>query len=379
MTSPTVVVAGVGTSQFGRAPDQRIEQLAWDAATEALTDAGLDPSDIDAVFLGTVFAPSGAASRITRGLGLANVPTYRLEAACASGSVAFHEGVHAVRSGRYRQVLVLGVEHLSSVFDGPIMPEASDAEGRSGLALPALYALQAQRYLHDHGEDAALLADVAHKNKQHGRLNPRAHLRAAPSVEEILASRLIADPLTLQQCCPMTDGAAAAVLRPATGAAHEVRVVASEYEPGRAWGRGSSSLWGADPVRRAMSRIEQAHHLGARDMDLLEVHDAFTIGEVVTLEALGLCEPGHGIHLAGDGVTRRDGRWPVNPSGGLLSRGHPLGATGVAQVAEVCWQLTGRAGDRQIADAELGLVETMGGGASGLDGNAAVVAVLSAG
>lgn len=370
------VIAGVGTSRFGRFVDIRIETLAWQAASEAMQTAGCDSGDIDAVYIGTVFGPSGLASRITRGLGISSAPTFRLEAACASGTLAFHEGVGAIRADRFETVLVIGVEHLSSVFSGAIVPEESDTDGRGGLVLPALYALQATRYLHDHRGDSSLLAHVAHKNKTHGLLNERAHLHSAPGVDEILSSKMIASPLTLLQCCPMTDGAAAAVVRRPSGAANEVSVAATSYQTGHAWGSSTPGYWGSACIRRAMDDITDQTRLTAHDIDLFEVHDAFTIGEVLTLEALGLCPAGDGLSLAADGVTWRTGTSPVNVSGGLLSRGHPLGATGVAQIAEAFWQLNNSAGDRQLQHPTNALVETMGGGASGLDGNAAVVAVL---
>jgi acetyl-CoA C-acetyltransferase len=367
-------VHGVGTSRFGVAAGRSIESLAWEAAEEALRDAELEPSDIDAIWVGTVFGPAGVGPRIARGLGLAGVPVLTLEAACASGTVAFHEAVRAVASGRFRHVLAIGVEHLSSTFDGPIVPERTDAEGRTGLLLPALYALQAVRWLAETGEAAARLAWVSVKNKRHGLANDRAHLRNAPTHDEVLASRPVVDPLTLLQCCPMTDGAAAAVVGPAGGRA-EVAVRSIAMTSGRAWGRGSGP-WSTDCVARAgQAALEQAG-VSIRDIDVLEVHDAFTIGEVLTLEALGAYAHGDAARAAEDGRSAIGGDQPVNPSGGLLSRGHPLGATGLAQVAEITWQLRAYAGPRQVEGATLGLVETMGGGASGVDGNAAVVSVM---
>ena len=374
MTRP-VGVWGVGTSNFGRFPDQRVETLAWEAIGEAMTAAGVTAGDIDAVFVGTVFGPPGVAIRVLRGTGIGGVPVVTIEAACASGTAAFHEAVHAVASGRYGTVLAFGVEHLSSLFTGAIVPEATDADGAAGLPLPGLYALGAQRYLAVHGATVEQLAQVAVKNKGHGALNPRAHLAKAPSLDEVLASKMIAEPLTLLQCCPTTDGGAAAVIGPAR--AGDVRVLSSALVSGRPWDQRSDEIWGVAPVRRAADEAFAAAGVEPADVDVLEVHDAFTIGEIVTLEALGLCKPGEGADLAVSGHTALGGRQPVNPSGGLLSRGHPLGATGLAQLAEIVWQLRGEAGDRQVPGARLGLVETLGGAASGMDGNAAVVALLS--
>lgn len=374
-----IAIGGVGTSSFGRFPEARIESLGWAAVAEALDDSGLSPSDIDAAFVGSVFGAPGVANRVLAGVGLAGVPTFRIEAACASGTVALHEACTAVGSGRYDRVLAVGVEQLSTQFAGPIVPEASDPEGRAGLALPALYALQAERYLHRFDHDPALLAHVAVKNKANGSRNPRAHLGGSPpSFDEVLASRPIAGPLTLLQCCPMTDGAAAAVVAPLDDVdpAGAVEVMSSVFASGEPWGAGSDEPWGVATVRAAAERAFAMAAVGPADVDVLEVHDAFTIGEVLTLEALGICGPGEGIHLAPSGHTARGGRQPVNPSGGLLARGHPLGATGLAQTAELVWQLRGRAGERQVDGARIALLETMGGGAAGVDANACVVSLL---
>lgn len=374
-----VGISGVGTSAFGRFPDERIEALGWQAVAEALDDAGISPGDVDAAYVGSVFGAPGVANRVLAGVGLAGIPTFRIEAACASGTVAFHEACTAVGLSRYDCVVAVGVEQLSTQFAGPIVPEASDPEGRAGLALPALYALQANRYLHRFGHDPSLLAHVAVKNKANGSRNPRAHLGGAPpSFDEVLASRPIAGPLTLLQCCPMTDGAAAAVVSPfeASGPTRAVEVRASTFVSGVHWGAGSDEPWGVGAVRAAAERAYAMAGVGPAEVDVLEVHDAFTIGEVLTLEALGICEPGEGIHLAPSGHTAHGGRQPVNPSGGLLARGHPLGATGLAQTAELVWQLRGEAGERQVEGARLALLETMGGGAAGVDANACVVALL---
>jgi acetyl-CoA C-acetyltransferase len=374
--SRQVGVWGVGTSSFGRFPDRRVETLAWDAIGEALGAAGVGPGDIDAVFVGTVFGPPGIGPRVMRGAGLGGLPVVTIEAACASGTAAYHEAVAAVSTGRYSRVLVFGVEHLSSLFTGAIIPEASDAEGAASLPLPGLYALQAQRYLSQFKASPEDLAQVAVKNKGHGVKNPRAHLTVAPTLDEVLASKMIAEPLTLLQCCPTTDGAAAAVIGPARDG--DVKVLSSALVSGRHWDHTSDDMWGVAPVRRAAEQAFAQAGASAAEVDVLEVHDAFTIGEVITLEALGLAAPGEGAALAGAGHTALGGKQPVNPSGGLLSRGHPLGATGLAQLAEIVWQLRGEAGPRQVAGARLGLVETLGGAASGMEANAAVVTLLAA-
>ncbi|KAA9160098.1 thiolase family protein [Amycolatopsis acidicola] len=374
-----VVVQGVGTSAYGRFPVRRVESLAWEAIAEAVRDAGVRPEEIDAIVVGSVFGPPGVATRVQRGIGLPGVPMWTVENACASGTSAYHEAVEAVRFGRFERVLVLGVDQMSTLFSGAIVPEATDPEGASSLPLPGLYALQAQRYVAEFGVTPEQLAAIAVKNKANGRDNPRAQLRsAAPTIAEVLDSRMIAEPLTFLQCCPTSDGAGAAIVGLERGNPRDLRVEATAMVSGALWDHRSEDVWGFASVERAAKQAFTQAGRTPEEIDVLEVHDAFTIGEIVTLEALGLAPRGKGAELAPSGHTARDGAQPVNPSGGLLSRGHPLGATGMAQLAEIAWQLRGEAGPRQVARHRVGLVETMGGGAAGMDGNACVVTILSA-
>ncbi|WP_431818243.1 thiolase family protein [Gordonia jacobaea] len=372
-------VWGVGTSDFGVFSDQRVETLGWQAVSEAIRDAGITPDEIDAIVVGSVFGPPGVATRIQRGLGIGGVPMWTIENACASGTSAFHEAVNAVVQERYRCVLVIGVDQMSTLFTGAIVPEATDPEGAAGLPLPGLYALTAARYMDVHGLTLEQLAAVAVKNKTNGVDNPRAHLRREPpTIEQVLRSRPIADPLTMLQCCPTTDGAGAMVIGTGRRTARDVLVESSAMVSGKPWDQRNDDVWGFRCVQRAgQQALADAGRL-IGEIDLFEVHDAFTIGEITTLEALGVADEGKGGDLAVSGHTARSGAQPVNPSGGLLSRGHPLGATGTAQLAEVVWQLRGEAGPRQVARHNVGMVETMGGGAAGMDGNACVVTVLSA-
>lgn len=369
---------GVGTSSYGRFPDQRVESLAWTAVAEAVRDAGIQPDEIDAIIVGSVFGPPGVATRIQRGLGIPSVPMWTVENACASGTAAYHEAVEAVRYGRFKCVLVLGVDQMSTLFSGAIVPEATDPEGAASLPLPGMYALQAQRYIGEFGVTPEQLAAIAVKNKSNGMDNPRAQLRdTVPTIEEVLGSRMIAEPLTFLQCCPTSDGAGAAIVGGDRGNQNDLRIEASALVSGALWDQRSEDVWGFASVARAAEKAFEQAGRTPQEIDVLEVHDAFTIGEIVTLEALGIAPRGKGAELAPSGHTTRDGAQPVNPSGGLLSRGHPLGATGMAQLAEIAWQLRGEAGPRQVARHRVGLVETMGGGAAGMDGNACVVTILS--
>ncbi|RZL77626.1 MAG: thiolase family protein [Rhodococcus sp. (in: high G+C Gram-positive bacteria)] len=369
---------GVGTSSYGRFPDRRVESLAWAAVAEAVRDADIRPDAIDAIIVGSVFGPPGVATRIQRGLGIPSVPMWTVENACASGTSAYHEAVEAVRLGRFNCVLVLGVDQMSTLFSGAIVPEATDPEGAASLPLPGLYALQAQRYVGEFGITPEQLAAIAVKNKSNGMDNPRAQLRdTVPTIQEVLDSRMIAEPLTFLQCCPTSDGAGAAIVGAERGKRNDLRIEASAMVSGALWDQRSEDVWGfASVARTAQKAFAQAGRT-PQEIDVLEVHDAFTIGEIITLEALGIAPRGKGAELAPSGHTTRDGVQPVNPSGGLLSRGHPLGATGMAQLAEIAWQLRGQAGARQVGRHRVGLVETMGGGAAGMDGNACVITILS--
>ncbi|MDE0654712.1 MAG: thiolase family protein [bacterium] len=379
----SVSVQGVGTSRFARQPETPPTRLAWQAVTEALADAGVAPAAVEAVYAGTVFGDPGVTTRTLQHLGITGVPVVTVENACASGTTAFHEAQVAVSQGRYETVLAFGIETMTAVFDGPIEPLPSDPEGAQGFAMPSLYGMAAHRYQHCHGVTPTQMALVAVKNRRHALGNPRAQHAGEFTVEQILESRPISDPLTLLQCCDISDAAAAAVLGPArpagdAGSTADVTVRASTLASGQAWDHTADLVWGwqlvADTARAA---FEQAG-IGPEDIDVLEVHDAFTIGEIVTTEALGLCELGGGGDLVASGHTSLGGAQPVNPSGGLLARGHPLGATGLGQIAEIVWQLRGTAEGRQVDSARIGVVETMGGGTAGIDGNACVVAVLEA-
>ncbi|MGW4066080.1 thiolase family protein [Nocardia grenadensis] len=367
-------VYGVGTSRFGRQPSVSGPALAQQAILEALGDAGVD--SVEAVYAGTVFGAPGTAQRALQTVGITGVPILTFENACATSSTAFHEARHAVLSGRYERVLCLGIETMTAHFDGPITPEPTDAEGRAGLALPGVYAMVASRYRYLYDLAPATLAAVAVKNRRHGALNDRAQHGTSVTVEEVLASRVIADPLTLMQCCDISDAAAAAVVGVARDNPRDVRIAASALRSGELWDHRSTLPWGYELMRQVAAQSWEEAGIGPAEVDLFEVHDAFTIGEITATEALGLTEPGGGGDLVLSGHTALGGKQPVNPSGGLLSRGHPLGATGLAQIAEGVWQLRGSAGARQVEGARVAAIETMGGGTAGIDGNGCVVVVL---
>ena len=379
MTGRSTAIWGVGTSAFGKQTSLGGPRLAWQATTEALDDAGLKAADIEAVYAGSVFGDPGTVTRSLQQIGIVEVPVITIENACASGTSAFHEARMAVDTGRFERVLAFGIETMTSHFEGAISPIASDPDGAQGYAMPSIYGMSATRYQYEFGVTGEQMASVAVKNRRHAVGNPRAQHRKTVTLKQVLSSRLVADPITLFQCCSIADAAAAAVVGPLGGSgepAQEVAIRSSALRSGRLWDHTTDKVWGWDIVADTAARAYEEAGVSVEDIDVFEVHDAFTIGEIITTEALGLCELGGGGRLVESGHTTMGGPQPVNPSGGLLSRGHPLGATGLAQIAEIVWQLRGMAADRQVPGARLGAVETMGGGTAGIDGNACVVTVL---
>ncbi len=375
------VIVGVGTSNFGK-QTLTAEELVVQAVTEAFESAGVTSADLDAVYLGTVFSQPGTAHRALRAAGITGVPIITVENACASGTLAVHLAAESVRNGTNHTVLAVGVEKMTNWIKGPIPPDPYDIDALSGMILPGLYAMSASRYAHLYGVTPEDLAWISVKNHRNAIDNPRAQYRGEYSIDEVLASKPIADPLTILQCSPISDGAGAAVIRSAErsdpGLAR-VEILASALESGEWWPSptaGDDRVWNAELIERTTKRVLRESGISIADVDVLEVHDAFTIGEIVTIEAMGLCPEGEGAAFSRDGHTMRGGSIPVNPSGGLLSRGHPLGATGLAQLAELFWQLTGQAGNRQAPGASTALLETMGGSVAGLSGHGCVVAAL---
>jgi acetyl-CoA C-acetyltransferase len=372
-----VSIYGVGTSGFGKQPATPVQELAWQAVIEAIRDAGIDR--VDAAYVGTALGSLGTGQRLLKDLGVVDGPIVTVENACASGTNAYHEGFEGIRHGRFRTVLALGVEHMTSRITGAMSPDATDPEGRSGIVMLPRYAMMTQRYMTQHSVPLEEIASIAVKNSANGSLNERAQHARSLSLEEVLSSRLVADPVTLFQCCSISDGAAAAIIGVPREESRDLRIRSSALVAGQLWDYRSDDLLNFDIVRRASAQALLDADCSLADVDVFEVHDAFTIGEVIAIEALGLAAAGEGAALGAAGETAITGKHPVNPSGGLLSRGHPLGATGLAQIAEIVWQLRGEANGRQVAGASIGLIETAGGGVSGIDGTGCVVTVIGRG
>ncbi len=375
-----VYVVGNGMTRFGRYPELLLEDFAADAVRDAIADSGVAPDRIGLGVFGHSQGGRVAGQRVLRELGLTGMPVVNVENACAGGGTALHVAWMGVASGAHEVALVVGMEKM---VKGLIAPNAGEYEAYLGKTLPAKYALRARKHMERYGLTERQLALVSVKNHRAGALNPLAHYQKEMTVEEVLASRPVAAPLTLLQCCPTTDGAAALVIASAEVARQlsraPVRIAASALRSGRYMSPLRDELSSDDDVavRTGRAAYEMAG-LGPGDVDVAEVHDAFTIGEILAYENMGLCSRGEGGRLVEEGVTALGGRLPVNPSGGRLSLGHPLGATGVAQVVELARQLQGRGGSRQVADARVALAYVVGGSTPGIGSGASAVHILTA-
>ncbi len=402
-------IAGVGMTRFGKHLDLSLKSLAGEAICEAIEDAGLGNKDIQAAYManaagGVVLGQEMIAGQVAlRELGIGRIPVINLENACASSSTAFNQACAMVSLGVYDVALVCGFEKLFhedkrrsfAAFDGAVdtenpaglvgtleilaakAGEAVDFEnaGKTRSVFMDIYSLLAKAHMKQYGTTREQFAGVTVKNSLHGSLNPRAQFQQAMSLEEVLTAREIIDPLTLPMCSPIGDGAAALIIvseRKARqmGLQKPVRVLASALVSG--WDVEGDESVGAYAAEQAY----EIAGLGPKDLSLVELHDASAPSEVIAYDYLGLCEKGQGGRLIEDGSTRLGGRIPVNVSGGLLRKGHPIGASGAAQIVELAEQLMGRSNQRQVENARIGLAHN-GGGLIGLDAAATVVSILA--
>lgn len=375
-----VSVIGVGIIPFGKYPDRSLADLGWPAVKAALADANAPAAAIEAAYCGTAFGGMMAGQRILGRIGMTGIPITNIENACSSSSTALRQAVLTIRSGEYDVVLVIGVEKLSKFGGGTIPLEEDDWEVGQGLLMPALYAMRAQRYMHEYGLTKEQLAAVSVKNRRHGSLNPDAQMRKPVTLDEVLASRPVADPFTLLQCCPTGDGAAAIVLCASTVAdkfrPDAIKIAASDLTSGK-FTSGFRDMTTPEITVRSVAEAYEQAGLGPRDLDVVELHDAFTIAELIYYDAFGLCERGAAGGYLASGATTFGGDVVVNPSGGLLAKGHPVGATGAAQVVEVIRQLRGEAGERQVPGAKVGLTHATGGGITGFDHGACSIHIFT--
>ena len=363
-----VSVIGVGMHKFGKFPEKRIEDLGREACLNAFQDSGVEPKEIEAVYCGLALDEITPGQRIAYEVGVPGVPTYNLKNACASGSTAFNNAWKVVASGVHDLALVIGAESMSRVISGVIPIPPTVLMIKMGMYAPSLFAVFAHRHMKEYGTTLEQIAMVSVKNHDNGVLNPYAQYQKNFTVEQIRSSRMISDPITLLECSPTGDGAAAAIICPSDIAKkYTDRAIKAKASVMTIGGYQSNAplLYSYEAFKSAQEAYKMAG-INPKDLDVLEVHDCFTIAELMWYESIGLCEKGESGKLIEEGVTWLTGELPVNPSGGLLAKGHPIGATGVAQICELVWQLRGESGPRQVDDAEIAMALNMGGVNPGL-------------
>lgn len=391
------VVVGTGVTTFGKAPGRTVRTMSDEAARAAIADAGVEIDQIQRIYFGNAAGGLITGQEMIRGqvalrdVGFGNIPLVNVENACATGSTAFHLAVAAVEAGQADLVLVVGAEKLThedkarsfnalkAGSDLERLYELEDDLYGEGQPVPQdrslfmdIYADMATRYAARSGATAADFAQVAVKSHEHAVHNPIAQFREPVTVEQVLGSRIISGPLTLMMCSPIGDGAAALVV----ASAERARSIGADAVSVAASCIASGLSETEEPCVTAARAAYEQSGFGPTDLNVVEVHDAAAPAELILYEDLSLCSPGDGPKLLASGDTRLGGRVPVNPSGGLISRGHPVGATGCAQLVELTDQLRGRAGARQVDGARVALAEN-GGGFLRNNAAAATITILS--
>ena len=382
-----VAIVGIGKTAFGAFPERDLRSLATEAIEAALTDAHVAPQNVGAFYLGNFAGPSFVgqnhlAPYIGLAAGFEAIPCTRIEDACASSGSAFFHAWQSVAAGLYDTVVVAGVEKMTSQQTPrvtEILAGAGDmsGEGKTGATFPALFGMIARRHMHQYGTTREQLAAVAVKNHANGAKNPLAHMRKVITLEQALAGKPIAEPLTVYDCSLISDGAAAVVLVPLEQAADLnpkfARVLTVAQTSDHVALDRKADITEFPSVKRAAQLAYQSAGVKPQDIELAELHDCFTIAEIVATEDLGFVEKGQGGPFAAAGCTAIDGQIPINTSGGLKSKGHPVGATGVGQICDLVMQLRGDAEERQVKRHRLGLAQNLGG-----SGATCVVTILEA-
>ena len=382
-----VAVIGAGKTPFGAFPDRDLRSLAVEAGEKCLRNAGAAPSRIESFYLGNFSGPAFVgqnhlAPYVSTALKIEDVPSTRIEAACASSGSAFYHAWTEVAAGVHDIVMVVGVEKMTSqttARTSEILAEAGDCAGemRAGNTFASLFAMIARRHMHDFGTKKEHLASIAVKNHANGALNPEAHMRKTITLEQAMNGKPIADPLNIYDCSLISDGAAAVILAPLERAREftdkPVRVLGIAQASDYVALDEKADITTFPAVRRAGERAYALAGIGPEGVDFAELHDCFTIAEIIASEDLGFCKRGEGGPYAFNGCTLRGGPRPINTSGGLKAKGHPVGATGVSQICDLVKQIRGEAGELQIPRARVGLAENLGG-----SGATCVVTILGA-
>ncbi|MBW2117061.1 MAG: thiolase family protein [Deltaproteobacteria bacterium] len=380
----SAAVVGVGIIPFGKHPERTLVDMAAEAGCLAMKDAQIEPSTVEAAFFANglasrLFGDSTIGQNVFWELGINRIPVVNVENACTSGSTAFYLAYNMVAANQAEVSMVIGAEKMCVPEFGLINSGETELDTQLGMVAPASFALRAVRHMMEYGTTPEQLAQVTVKNRRHARYNPFSQFRDPVTIDEVLNAPMIVDPLTRLQCCPIADGAAAVVVCSSAyarrlGLGRAVNIETATLSSGSYENPQDLVRWGTD-YRGCKLAYEKAG-IGPGDLDVIECHDAFTISEILHYEALGLCKVGEGGRLVAEGHTALGGSIPVNVSGGLLSRGHPVGATGVAQVFEVVTQLRGDAGPRQVEGARVGLAHCMGGDKAA-DSKSCTVAIFS--
>ncbi len=373
-----VYVLGIGQTVFGKHDNLTVNDLGEAATLAAVRDADISPKEFQVAYCGSINSPPTVVQSTLIRLGIGQIPMYTVENACASGSSAVHLLYRDIRSGGCEVGVALGIESLSAYnkkFGKGLIGIEGDMDTKLGLTMPSFFAMLCNRLIQERG---ATLEDICYpsiKNHKAGVTNPYSQYKKEVTFEEIMASPMIADPITVLQCCPQSDGAAAVVLcseeyynknNKKTNRS-PVRISASTISVSGAQDASYDPLALDCVISGAKQVCEEAGVDPQKDIDVVEMHDAFSGEELAAYEMLGLCEPGKGVSFARSGTVELGGRCPVNPSGGLLSMGHPLGASGVRVVNDVARQLWGEAGANQVEGANVGMTQMLGGVLSGIE------------
>ena len=378
---------GIGKTAFGAFADRDLRSLAVEAGQKALEDAHVKTSQVEAFYLGNFAGPSFVgqnhlAPYVAAGMGIVGIPATRFEAACASSGAAFFHAVSAVAAGLYDIVLVSGVEKMTSQPTPKvteILAGAGDlcGEVRAGATFPALFAMIARRHMYQYGTTREQMAAVAVKNHSNGAKNPLAHMRKVITMEQALAGKPIAEPLTVYDCSLISDGAAAVVIAPLERASEftdkPVLVLGIAQASDNVALDEKEDITTLRAVKISAEKAYKMAGLKPSDIQFAEVHDCFTIAEIIATEDLGFVKKGEGGPYALAGKTCLKGELPVNTSGGLKAKGHPVGATGVGQICDVAQEIRGEAGERQVTRNKLGLAQNLGG-----SGATSVITILGA-
>lgn len=370
-----VAIIGVGLSKFGERWDSGLKELMAEAGLGALEDANIKSDDVEMLYGGTMasgrfMGQEHVAALMSDQLGFKNIPAVRIENACASGGSALRQGYISVASGIHDIVVVGGVEKMTDVTSSEAttaLGGAGDQEWElfQGITFPGLYAMMAKRHMHDYGTTEEQLAAVAVKNHDNAYKNKYAQFHKKLSIEEVLKSKVVSDPLKLLDCSPISDGAAAVVLAPLEKAKRyndtPIKILASAQASDTLRLAERDSLTGIKATSIAAEKAYRTAGITPKDVDVAEVHDCFTVAEIMAMEDLGFYKKGEAGKAVLDGETALNGKISINTSGGLKGCGHPVGATGVKQAVEAVWQLRGDAGDRQVNGAEIALTHNVGG------------------